>query len=295
MKRIIIIIFALLLLPIWVYADESEFPATESNQIDKTEKEEITEQSKTNEVVIINQYTGLQEVIIIDDYTEDPTTDSIPMRPLHLKHTNVTTNSVGIVWDENMGYDKVKSYNVYVNGAKVGNTKTSSYVIEELLPGRKYEITVTALNYYGESLESAPIEVITHRVPIATPKNIRVTNITEETATINWEKSDSQEGLYNIYLNGNFVDSTKNTYYQLDNLNSNTEYNVGIGPDGKKELLTVFTLRTGDSIGQENILAVIEAGFEYIGGIWPFLAVLLGIILSFAIATMILDTFGNLI
>lgn len=293
MKRIIVIIACIFLfLPIWIYADEPETPPIDPNDVSNTEHEE-TGNLEPNETVIINQYTGAQQVIITEDYTQEITTDSIPMPPLHLKYTNVTTDSVSIVWNENIGYDKVDSYNIYVNGGKVGNSKTSSYVIDDLLPGRKYKISITALNYYGESYESAPIEVITHRSPIATPKNVRAINITEKTALINWESNGLQDGLYNIYLNGKFFDSTSNTYYQVNNLQSNTDYSIGIEPDGDSTLLTVIGVRTGDVIGQETISTIINSGFEYIGTIWPYMAVILGIVLTFAIASMILGVFEN--
>lgn len=299
LKRIIILILAILLMPIWTYADEPDSLSTENNKTEELEKEETSkasdniEQNSLQESVIINQYTGLQEVIIIDDYTEEPTTDSVPMRPLNLRYTSVTTDSVSIVWDENMGYDEVTSYNIYVNGTKVGSTKTSSYVIENLFPGRKYEITITALNYFGESLESTPIEVITNRIPITTPNNIKVINVTENTAIISWENTSSKEVLYNLYLNGSFVGSTTNTYYQFDNLTSNSDYNIGIEPDGNPELLTLVSLRTGDVIDQETISEIVRTGFEYIRAWWPYLAVILGLVLSFAIIRMMLDVFAN--
>ena len=276
MKRLLIILCILLI-----------FPATAFAEIE-TELETDEEAMK---VSIVDDQTEAKEVIITEDYTNKVTTDMVPMRPLGLRYNNVTTNSISITWEDNMGYDEVTSYNIYVNGEKVGSTKISEYTITNLLPGRTYEITVTAINYYGESLESDPISVTTKKLQGIAPTNLKLNNITENSAYISWKG----EGLYSIYLNGDFVDTTNKNYYQLNDLEENNEYEILIESVIDNTLCETMQLRTGQAIPQEDISEIINAGFEYINAMSPYIAVIAGLIIAFTIASMLLGIFDSFI
>lgn len=280
MKKLLITLCILFIhtYPIGIYAEsEVEF--------------ESTEPAKSMEITVIDDQTGPKEVIITEDYTEKVTTDMVPMRPLGLRYNNVTTNSISIVWDDNLGYDEVESYNIYLNGNKVGNSNLSEYTITNLLPGRTYEITVTAINYYGESLESDPISVTTKKLQGIAPTNLKLNNITENSAYISWKG----EGLYSIYLNGDFVDTTNKNYYQLNDLEENNEYEILIESVIDNTLCETMQLRTGQAIPQEDISEIINAGFEYINAMSPYIAVIAGLIIAFTIASMLLGIFDSFI
>lgn len=275
MKKLLIVICLLIALinPIAVKAEE---------QLD-TINELITEES-----TYIAEDNEPKEVIITEDKTEEIKTDTIPMRPLNLRYNNVTTDKISIVWDDNLGYDQVTSYNIYVNSNKVGSSNLSSYVIEDLLPGRTYEITVTAVNFYGESLESDPITVTTKDKEGIVPTDLKIANITDNSAYITW----NGEGIYNIYLNGELLDTVFKTNYQLDNLESETEYEFTVESymdPTKHESIKFSTVNT---ITQENVSDIIKAGFDYILFMWPYIAVIAGLIITFAIVSMILGAFG---
>lgn len=296
MKKLFILFCVLIMtFPVAVYADnEGETGIILDQEIMEDPTEKITEETK--EVIEESieetrhiEITEPQEVIVKEDYTLQEVSDTIPMRPLNLKYNNVTKNSVSIVWDDNTGYDKVTSYNVYVNGNKVGNTKVSEYTIINLLPGRTYEITVTAINYYGESLESEPITVTTKKLQGVAPTNLRLNNVTENSAFISWEG----EGLYNVYLNGNFIGTTPKNNYQFNNLNENDIYEITIESYNDTNLYETVQIKTGQAIQQEDVLEIINAGFDYISAMWPYTAVIAGLIIAFAIASMILGLFEN--
>lgn len=273
MKRLLIILCILLI-----------FPATAFAEIE-TELETDEEAMK---VSIVDDQTEAKEVIITEDYTNKVTTDMVPMRPLGLRYNNVTTNSISITWKDNMGYDEVTSYNIYVNGEKVGSTKISEYTINNLLPERTYEITVTAVNYYGESFESEPITVTTKKLQAVAPTNLRLNNATENSAFISWEG----EGLYNVYLNGNFIGTTPKNNYQFNNLNENNIYEITIESYNDTNLYETIQIKTGQAINQENVSEIINTGFEYISAMWPYIAVIAGLIITFAITSMMLEIFN---
>jgi len=298
----LLIIFCILLMayPIATYAEvETGLDTTHDQGIidGPTETvegptETIQEPTETTEelmeVSIIDDQTGAKEVIVTEDYTQQIVNDTIPMSPQNLRYNNITTDSISIVWEDNTGYDQVDSYNIYVNGTKVGSTDLSTYVIENLLPGRIYEITVTAVNYYGESFESNPIRVTTLKKPAIAPQNVKILNITENSAFLKWEG----EGLYNIYLNGEFVDTTSNTYYQFNDLESNTDYEIAVESYEDTSLYETIAVRTVQAIQQENVLEIIQKGFEYITAMWPYIAVIAGLVIAFSIVSMILQVFS---
>lgn len=273
MKRLLIILCILLIFPAMAFAEI------------ETELETDEEAMK---VSIVDDQTEAKEVIITEDYTNKVTTDMVPMRPLGLRYNNVTTNSISITWEDNMGYDEVTSYNIYVNGEKVGSTKISEYTINNLLPERTYEITVTAVNYYGESFESEPITVTTKKLQAVAPTNLRLNNATENSAFISWEG----EGLYNVYLNGNFIGTTPKNNYQFNNLNENNIYEITIESYNDTNLYETIQIKTGQAINQENVSEIINTGFEYISAMWPYIAVIAGLIITFAITSMMLEIFN---
>lgn len=113
-------------------------------------------------------------------------------------------------------------------------------------------------------------------------------NITENSAFLKWEG----EGLYNIYLNGEFVDTTSNTYYQFNDLESNTDYEIAVESYEDTSLYETIAVRTVQAIQQENVLEIIQKGFEYITAMWPYIAVIAGLVIAFSIVSMILQVFS---
>jgi hypothetical protein len=223
--------------------------------------------------------------------TEPITTDTIPMRPLNLRYANVTPTSVTLTWDDNMGYDAVTSYNVYQNGMKVGSTTVSSYVVSTLQPGKMYTFEVTAVNYYGESFASDPIRVITPKYEITAPRDLRALNITDKTALITWQG----EGFYEIYLNDQLLGTTNRNEYFLEGLDPGKSYRVRVCSAEDSSLYTLLDFTTGQAIDEFSLETIMNKGFEYIQGMGPYLAVILGIALGFVLIEKFWDAFYRLV
>ncbi|MDO9038014.1 MAG: endonuclease, partial [Lutibacter sp.] len=62
------------------------------------------------------------------------------------------------------------------------------------------------------------------------PSNLAASNITDNSATITWDASTDNVGVYDylIYLNGVYVKSTTTTSISITNLSPNTSYNVTV-------------------------------------------------------------------
>ena len=62
------------------------------------------------------------------------------------------------------------------------------------------------------------------------PTNLAVTDITENSATLNWSASTDNVGVtgYNVFLDGILVDSTVNTSYDFSGLSTDTQYMAAV-------------------------------------------------------------------
>ena len=78
--------------------------------------------------------------------------------PTGLTATNVTTESITLGWDE---LEHAQSYNVYCNGEKLANVKTTSYTHTGLTHNTEYCYTVTGMNNIYEHEHSEELCVTT--------------------------------------------------------------------------------------------------------------------------------------
>ena len=78
--------------------------------------------------------------------------------PTGLTATNVTTESITLGWDE---LEHAQSYNVYCNGEKLANVKTTSYTHTGLTHNTEYCYTVTGMNNVYEHEHSEELCVTT--------------------------------------------------------------------------------------------------------------------------------------
>ncbi len=132
------------------------------------------------------------------------------------KVENVKVVSLGdkfmeISWDKSSDNQKVKGYNVYVNGLKVNETavSTTGYFIGSLMPSTNYSVVVTAVDMVAnESFTSKIINAKTFAldtIPPTPPTNLSVDVATGLALKISWTgATDSETGIYgyNIYLGG---------------------------------------------------------------------------------------------
>ena len=95
-----------------------------------------------------------------DKVTEDTTvyakwlktSESVPTAPTNIKDKDNMSSKITVTWDKVSGAD---TYNIYVDGELKGeNITDTKYTITGLKANTAYEITVTALNKYGESPSS---------------------------------------------------------------------------------------------------------------------------------------------
>lgn len=74
-----------------------------------------------------------------------------------IKIINKSSTGGMVTWNLNPESENIKKYIVYINGEKHGETETPSYILKGLEEGKKYDITVAAMNDVGEGPKSSPV------------------------------------------------------------------------------------------------------------------------------------------
>ena len=103
------------------------------------------------------------------------------------------------------------------------------------------------------------------------PVNLIVTEITEESVTLKWDKPKSSSNIksYKIYKNSTYINSTNTTTYTINNLKPNTEYEFYIRSEAEKNNVSLasesVTIKTGTGIAETKIIGYYPAWKSYSG------------------------------
>lgn len=209
----------------------------------------------------------------------DPTT--APSAPQGLVSSNVTDNTITLTWESNSGMDQVFEYDIYENNTKIGSTTRTSYVVNNLSPGVKYAFYITAVNIVGESAPSNVLNVTTLTQTDDVPKNLEVTNISDDSISIIWQ---GKQGPYDVFLNDNIYSLTDSTELTITELQPETTYSIYISSANNQSLKSnIVTVNTVKAIQPVDANSLIQNSFSYIRGTDPFLLIALSIIFTFLI------------
>ncbi|XP_078237689.1 RIMS-binding protein 2-like [Pogona vitticeps] len=155
--------------------------------------------------------------------------------PQNLTLIKQFARSILIGWDPphiQDNWEKVHSYNIYVNTDLYNNVKPSSHMkalIENLdLESYTYQISVQSLTDKGNS-DKMQCTFLVGKSFSAAPEFLRLRSLTATLAEITWLPSNSNY-THAVYLNGEKYDETNTgTYwYTFQNLKPNSQYNVEV-------------------------------------------------------------------
>ena len=195
-------------------------------------------------------------------------------RPAIVK--DITVLSTGdrfaqIAWSASSDNQKLKGYNVYLNGVKINATAVGKtrFLLENLTAGTNYSFTVTAVDlvdnesYINEivNFETLPPDTVAP----TPPTTLSVDQATGLAVTVTWEGAEDEQSPifgYNIYINGELynADSIINDNSAvLKVLQPESEYTVeieavdaGLNVSEKSEAFIVSTVEfdpMGDNLG----------------------------------------------
>lgn len=153
-----------------------------------------------------------------------------PTVPSGLRASKITGTTVDLVWNPSQDNKAVDGYRVFLNGHRTGITDKTSFRIEGLEPQTTYSISVSAFDKSSnESDRSEAFFATTHKldtVPPPVPTGVHVTNTTENSLSIAWEKmADSIDfEFFHIYISGEEIGSIDVNSFELRDLQPDTEY-----------------------------------------------------------------------
>uniref|UniRef100_A0AAY5EM62 Titin n=1 Tax=Electrophorus electricus TaxID=8005 RepID=A0AAY5EM62_ELEEL len=126
-----------------------------------------------------------------------------PGAPQNLKISNVTKESVSLVWDPpiNDGGSKIKNYIVEKREATRkayatinANCHKTSWTVDQLQEGCNYYFRVLAENEYGIGLPIETIESVKVSEKPLPPGKITLQDVTKTSVTLSWEKPEHDGG-----------------------------------------------------------------------------------------------------
>ncbi|MFD2611265.1 discoidin domain-containing protein [Paenibacillus gansuensis] len=126
-----------------------------------------------------------------------PSSDTqAPTSPGNLNSPTKTDSSVNLSWSASSDNVAVTKYNVYQDGALIGNTTQTSYTVNGLMDNTAYSFTVKAVDAaYNLSAASSPLSVTTNSIGTNLALNQPVTSSSDnETSTDKTKVNDGNTG-----------------------------------------------------------------------------------------------------
>jgi fibronectin type 3 domain-containing protein len=174
-----------------------------------------------------------------------------PNPPTNLRTTSVSSSQVNLAWNASVN-PNATSYDVRINGTQVITGITSlSYLVSNLAQNTQYTFEVRAVNSFGPSNWSTPINVTTSRTVPSAPKNVTTQVVSPNQINVFWDQNPANELVtsYNLRVNGVVV-ATNLTYlsYPVKNLTPDTTY--------------TFEVQAVNSLGSSNWSTPVSAKTE---------------------------------
>lgn len=170
-----------------------------------------------------NTYVYELDFIVDSQYVYETVTDIV--------YTS-SHDSISATWKK---HGDAISTDVYIDGVKLENTTSNSYIFKDLKAETEYEIKFVAVYKTGIS-QAKVLKVKTTEEPIFKITDVEVVDITSKSARIkvNVAKMKSKPNLIYLYMDGKqlgqmtITNQNNDYFYPLNNLLSETEYKVDL-------------------------------------------------------------------
>jgi chitodextrinase len=166
----------------------------------------------------------------IEEVTEDR---EPPTKPANLHVDSKTYSTITISWDVSTDNTKVDRYIIYRDGHEVGSTSMPPYTDTGLLADTTYEYSLIACDIYGNMSEESDVIIVTTEsdsMPPSVPVGLAVQSRTDVSITISWEASTDDVGVaeYDVFRDGKYIGSTRDTVYHDTGLTPDKEYRYSV-------------------------------------------------------------------
>jgi chitodextrinase len=157
-----------------------------------------------------------------------------PSTPTNLTKTGSTQTSLALSWSASTDNVGVTGYTLYVNGAQVGTTTSTSMSATGLACSTTYTVSVDAFDAAGNHSAKASISTSTaacaDTAPPSTPTGLSTSAVGQSSITLSWTASTDNVGVtgYRLYLGGSQVGTSSSTSYVFSGLSCGTSYTLGV-------------------------------------------------------------------
>lgn len=133
--------------------------------------------------------------------------NTAPSVPGGLKTSSITETEANLAWSPSSDNVKVKGYEIFRDGSKIGTTSKTSYCSKSLTPGKNYTYIIKAVDTSGNvSGNSIPLKITTQRdldAPTA-PTGLKVNSVKGSSVSLTWNASTDNIKVkgYQILRNG---------------------------------------------------------------------------------------------
>ena len=194
--------------------------------------------------------------------------------------SEVTEGTAIVKWQPLPAWQYIQKYRIYVDGKPVADVDPQEGIqaanLTNLAAG-KHMVAVSGINENCEGEPSQAVSFATQTVP--SPSGLVMTNRSADTIWFMWDPVYDAEK-YSVFLDGQPVGETHETAYNLDELNPDGQYEIGVKavlPDGNISSAATIQVKTLSVTEQLNMASIMGAGSEYFPDVLP------GIIVIFAI------------
>ncbi|MDG1397022.1 MAG: endonuclease [Polaribacter sp.] len=156
-----------------------------------------------------------------------------PTTPSNVTVTNITTNALSVSWSASTDNESVSGYEVLLNDNLAGETSSTTFNVQNLVPNTDYAVTIVAKDVaQNKSTPSTAVNIKTLADTTApsVPTGVSVSNQTGSSFQVSWTASTDDSGIlnYEVFLDGNSVGKPTTTFLDITNLTPSTTYVVTI-------------------------------------------------------------------
>jgi chitodextrinase len=167
--------------------------------------------------------------------TTPPPDTTLPSTPANLSVSAATQTSATLSWSPSTDNVAVAGYDVYVDGATVGQTSSTNFTASALTCATTHAFAVDAYDAAGNhsskvSVNASTSACVADTQAPSTPTGLKTTGATTSSVSLGWTASTDNVGVvgYDIYQDSILVGKTSSASYAASGLGCGTSHTFSI-------------------------------------------------------------------
>lgn len=215
-----------------------------------------------------------------------PLVPAAPERP----QVSETTESTAVVrWQPLPAWHYIQKYRIYVDGQHMADVDPREGIqaaeLKNLSSGN-HTVSISGINENREGDPSPAVSITVQAA--AAPTGLMIANRTDKSIWLTWDTVSGAD-IYRIYVDGLPVGSTKENRFMFQDMDADTEYQIGVStvqPDGNESVQTTLAMETLPVSELLSIETLKGIAAEYTPDMMPEIIAIFVVGAAFAIARM---------